>query len=114
MLEASKHITSTITTSPTIIAALSGGFYWELGAEDVKTPFATYTVVETPGRTKDSAGTYRVSIFVWAENLTTGAGIADTIKKEVPADWKFEMAQNGYTDTDAKEAYIEVVFNFKL
>lgn len=114
MLEASKHITTTISTNQAIADALTGGFYWELGTEDVQVPFATYTVVETPGRTKDSGGNYRVSLFVWADTLTAGAGIADTIKANVPNNWRFELAQNGYTATDAKESYIEIVFNFKL
>ena len=114
MLAASQHITATVTGNATIMALLTEGFYWELGPEGTNVPFANYTLVETRPKSKDYEGEYRVSIFIWAETLTESATIADVMKNELQPNWKFESAQNGYTDTDAKEAYIEIVFTFNL
>ena len=114
MVTASEYINTTITGNATIAAALTNGFYWELAPEDTATPFATYRIIENPARTKSFSGAYEVSVFVWDATLRAAATVADTIKAEVPQAWRYTQGRSGYTSTDAKEAYIELLFTFNI
>lgn len=114
MTAAAQHVYEVFTSNPDLVTALPGSMQWELAPENVQLPFGVFSLTKSPPVTKDLRGNYRVLIFVFAENLTDAAEISEVIETEVPKSWKLELIQSGYTATDAKEAYIELNFNFKL
>lgn len=118
MTEAAKYITSIINGKTSITSQLIGGMAWEISDTGVKKPFMNFNLIENPGPTKDSGLAYTVSFFIFADTLTSSATIGDILKQEIKADnslnWKYIRASNGYTSDVANEAFIEVVFNFKL
>ena len=116
MQAAAQHIYTTITNNANIMALLTNGFHWELAPEKTNTPFATYRVEEAPF-SKDGANTYTVNFYVWTTKLLAAANIADTIKTEIKnsdVKWRWVSASSGYTNFEAKEAFIELIFTFKL
>lgn len=118
MKSAAEHVKTVIADNVAITAQLTNGFYWELAPEATDVPFGTYRLEENPPTTKTYDGSYRVSVFVWHENLDNASDAADVIKAQVKNDtslnWRFISSRSGYTDTDAREAFIEIVFTFNL
>jgi len=118
MKDGAEHVSQRINGNPVIQAAVPNGIYWELAPEVVENPYCTYRLRESPGVTKDSDSEYRVNVFVWHNSLDEAVTLADMIKTQIKESggvkWKFIDGGSGYTDTDAKTAYIELVFIFKL
>lgn len=117
MTAAATHIKTTIGDNVTISALLTHGLFWELAPEDIKYPFADFSITQAPGRTKDSGYNYTVDVRVFGDSITAGAFIADAIMLELKTaqpKWRFVNATSGYTDTDAKVGFVQLTYQFNL
>jgi hypothetical protein len=117
MLKTAKHITTTLSDAA-ILALVTGGIYWELADQDAAMPFANYSFKASKKITKDGIREYEVKLRVFAENLNAVSTIAETISErlDLTSRWKEnpDFINMGYTDNEAKEAFIELTYNFKL
>lgn len=117
MTEAAKYITTTINSMTSVSSQLIGGMAWEISDSGVQKPFLNFNLIESPGPSKDSGFAYTVSFFIFSDTLTSSAAIGDLLKQEVKdneLNWKYVRASNGYTSDSANEAFIEIVYQFKL
>lgn len=113
MLEVSQHITTTLET-PEIQAAVTGGIFWELADEDADYPFMNFSFKAAPPVTKEGIRDFEVNLRVFAKSLTSGATIAGVIQDALKSSrWRERGYRSGYTDNEAKEAFIELTYQFK-
>ena len=115
MFEAAEHINITLN-QPAIFNQVGEHIYWELAEEDTDYPFITFTVQGERPVTKEGMRDYEVKVRVFAKSLTASATIGkvitDTLKDTTT--WKDRGMRSSYTDNEAKEAFIELTYNFKL
>jgi hypothetical protein len=110
---AAEYIESVLAGNTALQAIINGKSFWELADEKTAFPFVTFSIRELKTATKDRAGEYEAQIFVWDDKLTDAADIGDLIKSD-PGDLKYRGGRSGYTDTDARGAFIELNFNLRL
>jgi len=115
MFEAAEHITTSLN-QPDIFNEVGDNIYWELAEEETTYPFITFTVQGERPVTKEGMRDYEVKVRVFAKSLTASATIGkvitDTLKET--STWKDRGMRSSYTDNEAKEAFIELTYNFKL
>jgi hypothetical protein len=117
MLKTAEHITTTLSDAA-ILALVTGGIYWELVEQDAVLPYAGFTFKGSKKITKDGIREYEVRFRVFSENLNSASTIAETVSERLDqtSRWKEnpDFINMGYTDSEAKEAFIELTYNFKL
>ena len=115
MLDTAKHIT-TVLTHPAILAVVTGGVYWELADQEAEWPFVNFSFQGDKPISKEGKREYNVFVRIFAESLTQGATIAQEIHNNIKSNsnWYDRGNRSGYTDNEAKEAFIELTYNFKL
>lgn len=115
MTEAAEHCYAVLTEG-TIAATVTGGVFWELAEEDSDDPFVTYSLEDSGPVSKDRFAGYRVKVRIFAKTLTQASDILKTVRGSVKENtsWRDRGATSGYTDAQAKEAFIEVIYEFKL
>lgn len=117
MLKIAEHITTTLSDAA-ILALITGGIYWELVDQDAVLPYAGYSFKGSKKTTKDGLREYEVKFRVFSESLNSASAIAETVSQRIDltSRWKesVDFIASGYTDYEAKEAFIELTYNFKL
>lgn len=115
MNEAAAYINSTLLGHTGLQALIGGNQFWELADETTVEPFVTYSIIENRAATKDSLGDYDAQIFVWTKKLTEAGTISSLIKEAASGtDMKYRGGNTGYTDGEAKAAFLKMDFNFKI
>lgn len=115
MNEAAAYINSTLEAHAGLQAAIGGNQFWELADETTPEPFVTYSIVENRAATKDSLGDYDAQVYIWANKLTEAGTISALIKEAVNGtDMRYRGGNTGYTDGEAKAAFLKMDFNFKI
>ncbi len=114
--QAAIHITSTLNASAAIVAELGEDVYWELAEEDTTHPFLTFSIDNPGAVSKDRLNDYNVQIRIFSRSLSDAARISEIIINELKAasSWRSRGSRSGYSDTSAKEGFIELTFNFKI
>lgn len=113
-----QHITTVITSNAAIMARLTNGLHWEIAPEGTKVPMATFSVTKSPGPSKDFGGEYTLNLYVFDTTLTNSAVTAQVITSQIKVDpsqnWRLTNQNSGYTSDEAREAFIQITFTFKL
>lgn len=116
MEEIAILIAQFLNNNTAINAVLNGEVYWELAEEEgTLLPFCNFSVEEEPGRTKDIACDYMVTLKILDTTLTQVARVGDVIKKEVNSNtrWQFLGGVCEYVYDDTKLAYRSLKFKIK-
>ncbi|MEO0573211.1 MAG: hypothetical protein AAF039_16005 [Bacteroidota bacterium] len=118
MNEAAEKIKSMITTHQPLVDMLSGGLHWELAPETVERPFITFSLSENQKATKERSGDYDVQLFIWAINLTASGQVKELVEDAALAynevGFRYRGANTGYTTDEARDAFLQMNFNFKI
>lgn len=114
MIAAAQHITQ-VLTSVTSATDLDGKVFWEMADSEEKYPFLNYSVLDMGPATKSGYHTYQAQVRIYASSLTAGARLAQGIIIDIKenSSWRYRNGRSTYSDSDAKEAYIELTFEFK-
>lgn len=113
ILQASKYITATLADAR--ISALTQNVNWELAEQNAKPPFINFTVSDSGPGTKDRFGAVECEIRAFGNSITQSAEIIEVVREVAKEQgWKDRGATSGYTDTQAKEGFVQVNFNFNL
>lgn len=115
MTEAAKHITEVLKL-PNIATEIQGAF-WELAEAGTQYPFVNFSINDEGPVSRDGARGYNTQLRIYAKSLTEGSRIGTVIQDEIKASgyqWKDRGGRSTYSDSEAKEAYIELTFEFKL
>lgn len=113
MLAVSEHITTTLSHAA-ITALVTGGVFWELAEQDNEYPFVTFSFEGEKTATKEAFRTWVVSVRIFAKSLTEGAEIVEAVNTaRNEAGWRDRGIRSGYTDAEAKEAFVEIKYEFK-
>ena len=114
-LDAVKYFT-TVMTHPDIVALLDTRIHWDLAESNVDYPFLTFELADTGYSSKNRIMTYNATVRIYAETMTEavtiGGTVRETVKTNHPSIYD-RGSRFGYTDTSAKEAVIEIKFEFK-
>ena len=115
MIKAVEHITSTLNHAD-IQASVPNGAFWELAEEKTQMPFITFAVKASGPITKGSdMREYEVKLRVFGSSLTAVSTASGVIVSALEATrWKDRGMTTGYTDPEAKGAWIEMTYEFKL
>lgn len=115
MKQAAEHI-GTLLSLPAINAVVGDDVFWELADADTVAPFLTYSVKAGGKITKEGLRNYEVAVRVFTSTLNKSAEIGDVVNEAITANsrWKDQGIQTGYIDAEAKEAYLELTYTFKL
>jgi len=115
MKQAAEHI-GTLLSLPAINAVVDDDVYWELADAETVAPFLTYSVKAGAKITKEGIRNYEVAVRVFTPTLNTSAEIGDVVNQAITANsnWREQGVQTGYIDAEAKEAYLELTYTFKL
>ena len=115
MKQAAEHI-GTLLSLPAINAVVGDDVYWELADAATVAPFLTYSVKAGAKITKEGIRNYEVAVRVFTPTLNTSAEIGDVVNQAITANsnWREQGVQTGYIDAEAKEAYLELTYTFKL
>jgi hypothetical protein len=114
--QAAEHITAILKICPGIIAELGEDIYWELAEEKTTHPFLTFTIQGNGGASKDSLNDYTIALRIFSKKLSDAARISEILISELntASNWRSKGSRSGYTDTSAKEGFIELTYNFKM
>jgi hypothetical protein len=116
ILTAAQHIT-TVLQELEIQNVIEDRVYWELAEEDSIFPFVTFSITNIGPVSKDRFSEFEAKVRIFDKSLTAAATVSSVIRESVSnnySHWRDKGAVSGYTDTEAKEAYIEITYNFKL
>ncbi len=117
MIQVAKHITTTLS-DPAILAAVTGGVYWELADQDAVVPFVNFSFKGSKKLTKDGIRDYQVTVRLFTKSLNEASTISETISERLDATSRWrespDFFKTGYTDPEAKEAFIELTYTFKF
>lgn len=117
MIAASKTIRTDLMEDAALQAVVAGRCYWELAPDDYEMPLVNFSIIESPRATKDSGGQYEVQLRCFAENLTASAELAELVKDALATSetyYKYQGGRSGYTDSESREGFVELNFNFKV
>lgn len=91
--------------------------FWELAEPGTLNPFITYSVSSNLV-TKSRLREYNTTLRIFDDSLTKASMKAEVIEAYIEnseaAKWKFRGSTSGYTSSEAKTAFIEIQYNFKL
>jgi len=114
MIQAAKTIQDDLKADTALQAVLLGRSYWELAPDNYALPVITFTVIEDAAVSKDR-NAYRSVVRCFGETLTSAAQLAELAKTALKnAHHKYKGGQSGYTDTEKREGYVELNFNFNI
>ncbi|HET8885234.1 MAG TPA: hypothetical protein VFM70_02670 [Salinimicrobium sp.] len=116
ILDASIHATS-ILEEAALGTAVEDKIFWELAEQTTQIPFVVFTVADSGPGTKNGLTEIEVNVRVFGSSITASATIAKQLRNAIDSNntrWRDRGARSGYTNTDAKEGYIEITYNFKL
>ncbi len=115
MNAAAETIENDLTADTALQAVVNGKHYWELAPDDAKVPFITYSIRENVRATKDRRGNYDVVVRALGSTLTNAAGLADLAMTALRnQNYRYQGGTSGYVDSEAREGFIEMNFNFNL
>lgn len=115
MLEASKKINADLAADAPLQQVISDNHFWELADDNAKVPFVTFSIRENKRGSKDRRGNYDVTLRSFAKNLTEAAILSDLVRSAMEdKQYRYLNGESGYVDSEAREAYIELNFNFNL
>ncbi len=113
MNEAAAYIGSLLTANAALQTLVSGAHYWELAPAKQALPFITFRIIENIPASKDRLGDYDVSFFCYHSSMTVAGNISAALKVAM-ADFKYRGGTSGYADTEGREGFIQLNFNFKI
>ena len=114
-LDAVKYFT-TVMNLPEIKALVGTRIYWDLAEPNTGYPFLVFDLEDAGYSSKNLSMTYTASVRVLAHSLTEAVTIGSTLREAVKANYPRiydRGSSHGYTDTAAKEAVMEIKFEFK-
>ncbi|WP_121665241.1 hypothetical protein [Mesonia aquimarina] len=111
-----ENIGAVLTDSDITSEIGSNKIFWELAEENTEYPFSTYVFEAEGYGTKERMIPVKISVFVYAETLNEVSRIASVIRDTVTEKhrWHDRGAKPGYTDTEAKSAYVHLKFETKI
>ena len=114
-LDAVKYFT-TVMKHPAIVALMGTRIHWDLAESNTVYPFLVFELADTGYASKNAVMTYTATVRIYAETMTEavtlGGTVRETVKDNYPRIYD-RGSRFGYTDTSAKEAVIEIKFEFK-
>lgn len=114
--QAAIHITETLESIPEVVAYFGEDIFWELAEEKTVAPFLVFHLDGLPAASKDHLNEYNLQLRIFDETLSKAGAISETILTELrtASRWKAKGIKSGYTDTSAKEGFIELTYNLKF
>lgn len=114
--QAAIHITQTLESIPAILAYFGEDIFWELAEEKTVAPYLVFSIEMLGSASKDQFNDYNVQIRVFDVRLSDAALISEVIVTGLAegSRWRSKGIRSGYSDTSAKEGFIELTYNFKI
>lgn len=116
MIQAAQHITEVLSL-PGIATEVADKVFWELAEAGTDYAFINFSITDEGPISKNGVHQYNTQVRIYAKSLTEGSRIGGVVKDEIKEssyNWKFRGMRSTYTDGEAKEAFIEINFEFKL
>ena len=114
-LDAVKYFT-TVMKHPAIVALMGTRIHWDLAESNADYPFLVFELSDAGYSSKNRIMTYTGTVRIYAETMTEAVTLGDLVRETVKANHPqiYDRGSRfGYTDTSAKEAVIEIKFEFK-
>lgn len=116
---------TTVMQHPDIVALIGldkedeAKVYWSLAEEGTLNPFLVFRIEDLgPASKSGDRMKYRVNVSIYAIDLTTavtiGSGVRAIVKNNYGGKVYDRGAKADYTDAEAKEAYMEIIYEFSL
>lgn len=111
---AAERTTTALLNSTALQALVNGKHYWEMAPDNTKGIYVAFRIAENIGLSKDRRN-YDVTHWCYADTLSEASDLSDLVRAACLADGQhFRGGESGYFDTDTKEGFIKLIFNFNL
>lgn len=114
MITAAKVIKTDLLSDTALQAVIQQRHYWELAPDSYQLPLLTFSIIENPAVSKDRTS-YSVAVRCFANIMSEAASIAELVKTALKnTNYNYRGGKSGYTDTETREGYVELNFNFNI
>ena len=114
MKQAAEKIQTILNGDSALQTILVGKSYWELGREGEETPVVVFSIVEIPGASKDRRS-FGAVLRCYGKDMDKSAELSELVRTVMEDSGQhFAGSQSGITDSDEREAVVEMNYNLKL